>query len=130
MSKLLKIEGKIHEKNLIGITDATNYGKDECCGGLVRGTDQWEYTAPVGSFAANAFGLYDLQGNVWEWVADCYRDNYDAEPDIVCSSGRHAVRGGAWYSAPISLRSAFRINNPSDTRFNDLGFRVARDIDN
>lgn len=108
--------------------DLANYGKDECCGGLVRGADSWEYTAPVGSFAPNAFGLYDLHGNVWEWTQDCFRENYSTETDIVCLSGRHAVRGGAWYSAPGSLRSAFRINNPSDTRFNDLGFRVARDI--
>ena len=70
-------------------------------------------TLPVGSFAANGFGLYDVHGNVWEWVADCWNDSYHGAP----SDGgawergdcdRRVVRGGSWYNAPWSLRSANR----------------------
>ena len=65
---------------------------------------QWDnkQTAPVGSFAANAFGLYDMHGNVWEWVEDCFHDNYEGAPDDGsawtadgdCNS--RVLRGGSW----------------------------------
>ena len=47
-----------------------NYGKDGCCGGLAQGKDRWENTSPVGSFGANSFGIFDMHGNVWEWVEE------------------------------------------------------------
>ena len=87
--------------------------------------------APVGSFAANPFGLQDMNGNVQEWVQDCYRDSYqDAPVDgraveaAACS--RRVVRGGGYASAPDSLRSAARNKLVPDSRLDHVGFRVVR----
>ena len=107
-----------------------NYGKDECCEGFVSGKDQWLYTAPVGSFAPNGFGLKDMHSNVWEWVADWYGD-YSAQLAINskgASKGTHRVlRGGSWNSTPRYVRSAFRSLNTPVLRFSNTGFRVAQD---
>jgi formylglycine-generating enzyme required for sulfatase activity len=97
---------------------------------------QWngKQTAPVGSFAANQFGLYDMAGNVWEWTEDCYHDSYNGAPvdgtawiaDADC--WLHVLRGGSWSYDPQSPRSASRNRNPSDLRNNDVGFRVGRTL--
>jgi formylglycine-generating enzyme required for sulfatase activity len=83
---------------------------------------QWDnkQTATVGSFAANAFGLHDMHGNVWEWVEDCYA-LYGAKP--TCAS--HVIRGGSWNDVPRFLRSAVR-QGITDFRSAIIGFRVAR----
>jgi formylglycine-generating enzyme required for sulfatase activity len=72
-----------------------------------------EHTAPVGSFAANGFGLYDMVGNVWEWTQDCYHDSYEKAPTdgsdwtgVDCSL--RVIRGGSWDAGPMYLRSASR----------------------
>jgi formylglycine-generating enzyme required for sulfatase activity len=93
-------------------------------------------TAPVGSFLANGFGLYDMAGNVWEWVEDCYHSSYaDAPPSnesewkTACENDRQrVVRGGSFVSDPKLLRSANRGNYRANTSFNFVGFRVARDL--
>jgi len=106
-------------------------GKANCdgCG------SQWDgkQTAPVGSFTSNAFGLYDMHGNVWEWVEDCYRNTYDKGPldgsawtTGDCSS--RVVRGGSWNDSPRVLRAANRVWFTSDYRDFSLGFRVARTL--
>ena len=89
--------------------------------------------APVGSFAANRFGLHDMVGNVWEWVEDCYHDNYSGAPanGSAWTGGdcsRRVMRGGSWRDNPVFLRSASRARLPSDFRTNILGFRVARTL--
>ena len=90
-------------------------------------------TSPVGSFTANAFGLYDMAGNVWQWVQDCYHASYDQAPTngLAWNSEnciRRVVRGGSWISYPQLLRSAGRFWNNPDSRGNLLGFRVARTL--
>ncbi len=111
-----------------------NYGKDKCCGGVAQGRDQWEYTAPVGQFPANAFGLHDMHGNVWEWVQDYYHDNYNGAPadgSAWESAGEQkfrVLRGGGWFDSPAVLRSAFRYRDTPDDRSYINGFRLARTV--
>ena len=96
---------------------------------------EWDNkTSPVGSFAANAFGLYDLHGNVWEWVADCWHDNYEGAPSDGSAwttggdESRAVLRGGCQYGYSRYLRSAYRhMYRPSD-RGSDLGFRLVQDL--
>jgi formylglycine-generating enzyme required for sulfatase activity len=90
-------------------------------------------TAPVGSFPPNGFGLYDMLGNVWEWVEDCYHYNYAGAPSGGevwtgggCSALGRVQRGGSWDNVPTGLRSAERVWNPADIRANYGGFRLAR----
>lgn len=89
--------------------------------------------APARSYPANAFGLFDMEGNVSEWVEDCWHDNYiraprDASAWVNPGCERHVVRGGSWGSDPSQVRSAFRIAARADTRSGRVGFRVARDL--
>jgi len=111
--------------------DEIGTGKANCdgCGSL------WDnqQTAPVGSFAANKFGLFDMSGNVWEWVEDCYRDNYDGAPsDGTAVTGgdcrRRVVRGGSWGADPPFIRSASRFPRAPDYRSSSLGIRVGRTL--
>ena len=105
---------------------------DRDCGEDSRGA------APVGSFAPNAFGLHDMHGNVWEWVADVWKPNYEAAPsdgsarsmdrtDIMRGvEKRRVLRGGSFATRSWSLRSANRIQRTWDQSGADIGFRVAR----
>ena len=92
-------------------------------------------TASVGSYAANAFGVHDTAGNVWEWVEDCWHKSYDGAPGdgSVWTSGGdcriRVLRGGSWNNVPWSLRSAYRFRNYTAIRFNIIdGFRIARTL--
>jgi formylglycine-generating enzyme required for sulfatase activity len=111
-----------------------NYGTDQCCLGKVEGPDKWLYTAPVGQFPPNAFRLYDMHGNVWEWVEDCYHDNYesgaptDGSAWIEGDCTNRVVRGGSWFNVPGYLRSASRDWYSSHLRRSYLGFRVGRTL--
>ena len=105
-------------------------------------TDGYAQTAPVGRFAANAFGLKDMLGNVWEWTADCWHGNYSAAPQNTaawqsgdCSRREElgtnewrVLRGGSWRSGPPGLRSAVRLGDTTGHRASNLGFRLARDL--
>jgi formylglycine-generating enzyme required for sulfatase activity/lipoprotein NlpI len=88
---------------------------------------------PVGSLAANAFGLHDMHGNVWEWTEDCYKKSYNGAPAdgsawIGGDCSHRVLRGGSWDGNPRSLRSAYRSGNSIDNRDHFLGFRIARTL--
>jgi formylglycine-generating enzyme required for sulfatase activity len=114
--------------------DYANYGEEQCCNGRVEGRDQWFFTAPVGMFPPNDFGLYDMHGNVWEWVEDPWHDDYGGAPinGSAWTEGgevsRRVIRGGAHYGYPEDLRSASRVGYTTDLRGINLGFRVGRTL--
>ena len=92
-------------------------------------------TVAAGSFAANAFGLFDMHGNVWEWVEDCWHDNYEGAPTdgsawtSACTSTSSAVvRGGSWASSPRNLRAAFRLRVSPSGRSSSVGIRLVQDL--
>jgi len=98
-----------------------------------RYSDGYWGPAPVRTYPPNAFGLYDMDGNVSEWVDDCWHDNYTRAPRdssawVNPGCERRVVRGGSWGSDPLQVRSAFRLSAPADTRSARVGFRVARDL--
>jgi formylglycine-generating enzyme required for sulfatase activity len=85
---------------------------------------------PVGSYSPNAWGLYDMHGNVWEWTADehCpYSDGHGAGPQASCGSPLKVIRGGSWYFGADSARCALRYTHPPVDRGFSLGFRVVRE---
>lgn len=85
---------------------------------------------PVGMMLPNAWGLHDMSGNAWEWVQDCWFDNYASAPtDGSAAQGNcsaRVLRGGAWSSPVWETRAATRNNNSADYRGNHYGFRLAR----
>ena len=90
-------------------------------------------TVPVGSYAANPFGLYDMHGNVWEWVEDCWNNSYEGAPEdgsawLSGDSDHRVLRGGSWYYSPQFLRSAVRLRGNSSYRYDSIGFRIARTL--
>jgi formylglycine-generating enzyme required for sulfatase activity len=95
--------------------------------------DNFARTAPAGSYRPNAFGLHDMLGNVWEWVADCANDSYasmraDGRPVLFPDCRRHVYRGGSWNYGPRDVRLAKRATFYAISRYNNRGFRVARDL--
>ena len=109
-----------------------NYDANFTYGGGRMGVYR-QKTLDVGSLPKNAFGLYDMHGNVWEWVEDCYRDSYvraPADGSAVTSPGctLHILRGGAWNYQPQYLRSAYRYATPTEVRMENAGLRVARGL--
>jgi len=96
--------------------------------------DGYSYSAPVGSYPPNAFGVYDMHGNVYEWVADCWHADYVGAPadGSAWLDGEHCetahMRGNDWGEAPIFSRSGNRNDRPKTIRGDFLGFRVAREL--
>jgi formylglycine-generating enzyme required for sulfatase activity/predicted Ser/Thr protein kinase len=95
--------------------------------------DHYVQSAPVGSFAPNAFGLHDMIGNMFEWVQDCWSTSYEGAPtdgsarlDGDCAS--RELRGGSWFTSPAYLRASYRNRFAHDYRSSSVGFRVVREI--
>jgi formylglycine-generating enzyme required for sulfatase activity len=92
-------------------------------------------TLEAGSFSANTWGLHEVHGNVWEWVQDCWHDNYhggpangDAWEDKGGGDCQRVVRGGSWDQVPKTLRSASRGRDSADNKYKTEGFRLAQDL--
>ena len=101
------------------------------CDGCGSSWDR-QQTAPVGSLEPNAFGLYDMLGNVWEWVEDSWHENYkDAPIDASAwltggDPDYHVIRGGSWRNEGELVRTAVRVDRNIHVRFDTLGLRIAR----
>ena len=96
---------------------------------------QWDnrQTAPIGSFAPNKFGLYDMVGNIYEFIEDCYHPNYDEAPTdgsawIDDNCNYLAIRGGSWGNPSTSLHAASRGRAPAFIRDRGVGFRLGRTL--
>ena len=99
----------------------------------LAGSDGHAFTAPVGSYAANAFGLHDMLGNAWEWVADWHDDHYyahspEADPQGPAEGGVRVRRGGSWHTWSFYARCGFRNWNTPQTRYPLVGMRLVREI--
>ena len=101
--------------------------------------DGYEFSAPVGSFIPNNFGVYDVLGNVAEWVGDCWDSSYENSPRdgsarVSGNCNRPILRGASYYDMPLYLRSSNHYGFESkqsenkETRYINFGFRVLREI--
>ncbi|HXZ93104.1 MAG TPA: formylglycine-generating enzyme family protein [Burkholderiales bacterium] len=111
--------------------DRANFGAEPCCEPATEGRDRWLHTSPAGSFPPNAFGLYDMHGNAWQWTQDCWYRNYDGAPTdgsarVSGSCVDHVLRGGSWNCSAATVRSAEREVHDASGRYAVVGFRVAR----
>ncbi|MCB1606669.1 MAG: formylglycine-generating enzyme family protein [Xanthomonadales bacterium] len=118
--------------NLTGAEDVSK-GKRRWANGFPDYGDGFWGTAPVRSYEANPFGLFDIDGNASEWVADCWHDNYSRAPNgtqpwVNPGCELRVVRGGSWGSSPEQSRSAYRTGNGVEKGGARVGFRVAREL--
>jgi formylglycine-generating enzyme required for sulfatase activity len=109
-------------------TDQANYDGNYPYNNNAKGIFR-ETTTPVGSFAPNQWGLYDMHGNVWEWCWDWYGDyvsGSQVDPVGPSAGADRVVRGGGWRSSAGYLRSVNRLRGYPNSRYDNVGFRVAR----
>jgi formylglycine-generating enzyme required for sulfatase activity len=95
--------------------------------------DNRQRTLPVDQFEPNPWGLYQVHGNVWEWVEDAWHADYSGAPDdgsawLEADAAARVMRGGSWHYPPIDCRSAVRMRYPPGIRFSNFGLRVAREL--
>jgi formylglycine-generating enzyme required for sulfatase activity len=112
--------------------DQANFDGTNTYAGSKKGPYR-QRTLEAGSFPPNAFGLYDMHGNVWEWVEDCFTGSYaaaaiDGKPALGDPRCTRVLRGGSWIDSPRALRSAYRSHISPDARFIYRGFRIARTL--
>ena len=113
------------------VADATFRAKFPSYKYGIKASDGFVFTAPVGKFKPNAFGLYDMHGNAWQWCSDWYGAEYYAaspvdDPTGPDSGNGRVLRGGSWIGGPYSTRSSLRFRFAPVDRKIDTGFRVAR----
>ena len=118
---------RIYSWGNVASRERANYGKEVCCGGQVAGKDRWELTAPAGSFPANGFGLFDMAGNVWEWVDDWFGAYPSTASVPLTARSQRVLRGGSWYVHAAWLRSSDRGGSRPLVHARDYGFRCAGD---
>jgi formylglycine-generating enzyme required for sulfatase activity len=113
--------------------DLCRYGNflDRKAGNSSACDDGYDHTSPAGHYKPNAFGLYDMAGNAWQWTEDCYHDSYNGAPAdgsawTAGGCGSHVVRGGSWNLKPGILRAAQR--GSYTVGGNRVGFRLARTL--
>ena len=117
----------VHDRTSKSENDEFDWQHHEC-------DDGYAQTAPVGSFAANAFGVHDILGNVYEWTEDCWNGSYegastDGSAWLSGDCSARVLRGGSWNYEPRSVRAAYRIRVETEDRSDGIGFRVARTLD-
>ena len=124
-------EGPFSMGYSLGAYDANFNGAKPYGGGPVG--PYLKKTKPVGSYPANAFGLHDIHGNVYEWVEDCWNPNHSGAPangkarkDGDCKF--RIMRGGSWVTHGYQMRASKRLRYTTDYRYDDYGFRVARTL--
>lgn len=123
---------KTKVENLTGSADRSPSGRRWSHAFQGYGDGYWG-PAPVMSFAPNAFGLYDMDGNVSEWMEDCWHDNYVRAPVdggawINPGCGTRVIRGGSWGSSPEQANSAYRQGADASIRSGRVGFRIVREL--
>ncbi|OYT21081.1 MAG: hypothetical protein CCU26_03190 [Nitrospira sp. UW-LDO-01] len=128
----------------MGIRGAECGGNDETWAGTSDEQQLTDYavyrqeeggTESVGSKKPNGLGLYDMSGNVYEWVNDCWHNSYQAVPTDGSAwleknggeCGQRVVRGGSWGNSPVDLRVSLRSGGSTDDRINLIGFRLVQD---
>jgi len=132
------------ERNCPDLDDIAWYGGNSGVTDISNGYDSssWEEkqyshtragTHPVAAKLPNAWGLYDMLGNVWEWCEDTYQNSYEGAPTdgsawVSSGASSRVFRGGSWFNYARHCRSASRYGNSAGTRYVDLGFRLARSV--